>query len=107
MPWSRQRSTREAAPPPAEPTASLHERQARSGGTLGAAPPGETSTLVPRRVGERGALLAAGERQLVAFARAWIADPALLILDEATSNLDAASEARITDLFARWLAGAA
>ena len=43
------------------------------------------------QVGERGALLAAGERQLVAFARAWIADPALLILDEATSNLDAAS----------------
>jgi ABC-type multidrug transport system fused ATPase/permease subunit len=46
-------------------------------------------------VGERGALLSAGERQLVSFARAWIADPALLILDEATSNLDAASEARI------------
>jgi ATP-binding cassette subfamily B protein len=46
-------------------------------------------------VGERGALLSAGERQLVSFARAWIADPTLLILDEATSNLDAASEARI------------
>jgi hypothetical protein len=38
------------------------------------------------QVGERGALLAAGERQLVAFARAWIADPALLILDEASSG---------------------
>jgi ATP-binding cassette, subfamily B, bacterial len=46
-------------------------------------------------VGERGALLAAGERQLVAFARAWIADPALLILDEATSHLDVATEARV------------
>jgi ABC-type multidrug transport system fused ATPase/permease subunit len=46
-------------------------------------------------VGERGALLAAGERQLVAFARAWIADPALLILDEATSNLDLVTEARV------------
>jgi ATP-binding cassette, subfamily B, bacterial len=46
-------------------------------------------------VGERGALLAAGERQLVAFARAWIADPALLILDEATSNLDVVTEARV------------
>jgi ABC-type multidrug transport system fused ATPase/permease subunit len=56
-------------------------------------------------VGERGALLAAGERQLVAFARAWIADPALLILDEATSNLDAASEGRITDALQRLRSG--
>jgi ABC-type multidrug transport system fused ATPase/permease subunit len=46
-------------------------------------------------VGERGALLAAGERQLVAFARAWIADPALLILDEATSHLDVVTEERV------------
>jgi ATP-binding cassette, subfamily B, bacterial len=57
------------------------------------------------QVGERGALLAAGERQLVAFARAWIADPALLILDEATSNLDAASESRITDALRRLRSG--
>jgi ABC-type branched-subunit amino acid transport system ATPase component len=57
------------------------------------------------QVGERGALPAAGERQLVAFARAWIADPALLILDEATSNLDAASEARITDALQRLRSG--
>jgi ATP-binding cassette, subfamily B, bacterial len=57
------------------------------------------------QVGERGALLAAGEKQLVAFARAWIADPALLILDEATSNLDAASEARITDALHRLRSG--
>src|SRR5215218_6735066 len=57
------------------------------------------------QVGERGALLAAGERQLVAFARAWIADPALLILDEATSSLDAASEARITDALQRLRSG--
>ncbi|HKF00240.1 MAG TPA: ABC transporter ATP-binding protein [Actinomycetes bacterium] len=52
-------------------------------------------------VGERGELLSAGERQLVSFARAWIADPALLILDEATSSLDAASEARINEALRR------
>ncbi len=46
-------------------------------------------------VGERGVKLSAGERQLVSFARAWIADPALLILDEATSNLDVITEARL------------
>jgi ATP-binding cassette subfamily B protein len=57
------------------------------------------------QVGERGALLAAGERQLVAFARAWIADPALLLLDEATSNLDAVSEASVTDALQRLRAG--
>jgi len=48
-------------------------------------------------VGERGVRLAAGERQLVAFARAWLADPVLLLLDEATSQLDAASEARVRE----------
>jgi ATP-binding cassette, subfamily B, bacterial len=52
-------------------------------------------------VGERGALLAAGERQLVAFARAWIADPAVLLLDEATSNLDVVTEARVQQALRR------
>jgi ATP-binding cassette subfamily B protein len=52
-------------------------------------------------VGERGALLSAGERQLVAFARAWLADPAVLLLDEATSNLDVATETRVTEAMRR------
>src|SRR5205814_785472 len=43
-------------------------------------------------VHQKGARLSAGQRQLVAFARAFLADPAVLILDEATSSLDIPSE---------------
>ncbi|MDF2705960.1 ABC transporter ATP-binding protein [Nonomuraea muscovyensis] len=43
-------------------------------------------------VGNRGGRMSAGQRQLVAFARAFLADPAVLILDEATSSLDVPSE---------------
>ncbi len=56
-------------------------------------------------VGERGSQLSAGQRQLVAFARALIADPRILVLDEATSNVDLHSEARIEQGLRRLLAG--
>jgi len=56
-------------------------------------------------VGERGGHLSAGQRQLVAFARAAVADPRVLILDEATSNVDVATEARIERGLRRLLAG--
>jgi ABC-type multidrug transport system fused ATPase/permease subunit len=56
-------------------------------------------------VGERGAQLSAGQRQLLAFARALIADPRILILDEATSNVDLHTEARIEAAMRRLLAG--
>jgi ATP-binding cassette subfamily B protein len=56
-------------------------------------------------VGERGGHLSAGQRQLVAFARAAAADPRVLILDEATSNVDVATEARIERGLRRLLAG--
>jgi ATP-binding cassette, subfamily B, bacterial len=56
-------------------------------------------------VGERGGHLSAGERQLIAFARAAIADPRILILDEATSNVDVRTEARIEQGLRRLLAG--
>ena len=57
------------------------------------------------QVGERGGHLSAGQRQLVAFARAAAADPGLLILDEATSNVDVHTEARIEHGLRRLLAG--
>jgi putative ABC transport system ATP-binding protein len=46
-------------------------------------------------VGERGDSLSVGERQLVAIARAYVADPDLLVLDEATSAVDPATEVRL------------
>jgi ABC-type multidrug transport system fused ATPase/permease subunit len=56
-------------------------------------------------VGERGGHLSAGQRQLVAFARAAAADPRILILDEATSNVDVRTEAQIEHGLRRLLAG--
>jgi ATP-binding cassette subfamily B protein len=45
---------------------------------------------------ERGGSLSAGQRQLIALARAQLADPTVMLLDEATANLDLATEARVT-----------
>jgi ABC-type multidrug transport system fused ATPase/permease subunit len=56
-------------------------------------------------VGERGAQLSAGQRQLLAFARALVADPRILVLDEATSNVDLHTEGRIEQGLRRLLAG--
>ncbi len=60
---------------------------------------------VHTEVGERGVQLSAGQRQLVAFARALVADPRILILDEATSNVDLHTETRLEEGLRRLLAG--
>jgi ATP-binding cassette subfamily B protein len=56
-------------------------------------------------VGERGAGLSLGQRQLVSFVRALLANPRILLLDEATSSVDAVTEARIQEALGRLLAG--
>lgn len=54
-------------------------------------------------VGERGASLSSGQRQIVCFVRAMLADPRVLLLDEATSGLDVVTEARLQRALARLL----
>ena len=74
------------------PDASMHEIVAASRAVGAHEFVSELPQQYETSVGKRGGRLSAGQRQLIAFARAFLADPAVLILDEATSSLDVPSE---------------
>ncbi len=57
------------------------------------------------KVGEKGSGLSLGQRQVICFVRAMLADPRILILDEATSSVDALTEARLQGALAKLLKG--
>ncbi len=56
-------------------------------------------------VEERGSVLSAGQRQLISFARALLADPAIIILDEATASIDTETEVKIQQALKTLLKG--
>src|SRR5690625_3265667 len=56
-------------------------------------------------VEERGSILSAGEKQLLSFARALLADPSILILDEATASIDTETEVKIQKALGKLLKG--
>ena len=89
-----------AAPRRASTRCARRPRAVGADGFIEALPDGY-DTLVQ----ERGGRLSIGQRQLVAFARALLAEPRLLILDEATSSVDIATEARIEEALETLLAG--
>ena len=89
----------------ARPDASAEEieraaRRAQAAGFIGELPDGYAT-----RVGERGLTLSGGQRQRIAIARAFLADPRILVLDDATSSVDATTEREIKAALREVMAG--
>jgi ATP-binding cassette, subfamily B, bacterial len=74
--------------------------RAQAAGFIGALPGGYDT-----RVGERGLTLSGGQRQRIAIARALLSDPRILILDDATSSVDASTEQAIKEALREVMAG--
>ena len=91
--------------PSARPEASREEVEAAAAAVGADAFVAELPDGYDTELGERGFRLSLGQRQLVAFARALLADPRILILDEATSSVDIGTERRIERGLRRLLAG--
>ena len=88
--------------------APIHAEAATRGGGAGGRRPLHRAAAVGVSVielGERGRSLSVGERQLLSFARALALDPSILVLDEATSSVDAEAEAQIQRAIAELMAG--
>lgn len=81
----------------AKPDATLEEMQAAMRAVAAESIPERMGNGYDSQVGEGGDLLSTGEKQLISFARAILADPRIFVLDEATSSIDTVTEKKIQD----------
>ncbi len=81
----------------AKPDATLEEMQAAMRAVSAESIPERMGNGYDSQVGEGGDLLSTGEKQLISFARAILADPRIFVLDEATSSIDTVTEKKIQD----------